>query len=62
MRLDCQVAALSEGVVKRQVEFDEKAQSLSAMVSRRGIVLNRLSHTHHTLQTFFIISSCSSVS
>ena len=33
MRLDCQVAALSEGVVKRQIEFDEKAQSLSAMVS-----------------------------
>ncbi len=33
MRLDCQVAALSEGVVRRQIEFDEKAQSLSAMVS-----------------------------
>ena len=33
MRLDCQVAALSAGVVKRQIEFDEKAQSLSAMVS-----------------------------
>ena len=33
MRLDCQVAALSESVVKRQIEFDEKAQSLSAMVS-----------------------------
>ncbi len=33
MRLDCQVTALSEGVVKRQIEFDEKAQSLSAMVS-----------------------------
>jgi len=49
MRLDCQVAALSEGVVKRQIEFDEKAQSLSAMVSIISIVLNRLSDTSHTL-------------
>lgn len=33
IHLDCQVAALSEGVTKRQNEFEEKAQSLSATVS-----------------------------
>ena len=34
IHLDGQVAALSEGIMRHQMEFDEKAQSLSAMVSR----------------------------